>query len=77
MVVFPFSASAPALPGGGNRRAWARRTVAAASLSSQSDRVIAIAAQLDRLADAELMHGHPGAAELLAHRAAAMREAAQ
>lgn len=34
-----------------------------------------LAAMLDRLADLELQHGHTGAAELLAHRAAALREA--
>jgi len=32
------------------------------------------AAVLDRLADAELQHGHVAAAEQLAHRAAALRE---
>lgn len=32
------------------------------------------AAMLDRLADAELQHGHVQAAERLAHRAAEMRE---
>lgn len=35
------------------------------------------AAMLDRLADAELQHGHVAAAERLAWRAAALREAAQ
>lgn len=35
------------------------------------------AAMLDRLADAELQHGHHAAAEQLARRAAAMREVAQ
>ena len=35
----------------------------------------ALAQNLDRLADAELQHGHHGAAERLAHAAAAMREA--
>ena len=33
------------------------------------------AAMLDRLADAELQHGHHGVAERLAHAAAALREA--
>ena len=33
------------------------------------------AAMLDRLADAELQHGHCAAAEWLAHRAAELREA--
>ncbi len=35
------------------------------------------AAMLDRLADAELQHGHSAAAEWLAHRAAELREAAR
>ena len=35
------------------------------------------AAMLDRLADAELQHGHHGAAEHLARRAAELREARQ
>ena len=35
------------------------------------------AAMLDRLADAELQHGHHLAAERLANAAAAMREAVQ
>lgn len=34
-------------------------------------------AMLDRLADAELQHGHTVAAERLAHQAAEMREATQ
>ena len=37
----------------------------------------ALAAALDRLADAELQHGHHAAAEHLARQAAAMREAAR
>ena len=37
----------------------------------------ALAATLDRLADAELQHGHHAAAEHLARQAAAMREAAR
>jgi hypothetical protein len=35
------------------------------------------APELDRLADAELAHGHVARAEILAWRAAAMRESAQ
>ena len=35
------------------------------------------AAMLDRFADAELQHGHHGAAERLAHAAAEMREASR
>lgn len=35
------------------------------------------AAMLDRLADAELQHGHIAAAEVLAWRAATLREAGQ
>lgn len=34
-----------------------------------------LARRLDLLADAELQHGHVAAAELLAHRAAQLREA--
>jgi hypothetical protein len=41
------------------------------------DRGAALAATLDRLADAELQHGHHAAAEHLARQAAAMREAAR
>ena len=43
--------------------------------NNKLDRAISVAAQLDRMADVELAHGHPRTAELLAHRAAAMREA--
>lgn len=38
------------------------------------DQHVVRAAILDRLADAELQHGHIAAAEQLAHRAAALRE---
>lgn len=38
---------------------------------------VARAAMLDRLADAELQHGHHAAAERLAWRASALREAAR
>lgn len=61
----------------GTYPSWARRMTPGASSAGRSDRTIAIAAELDRLADIELAHGHPRAAELLAHRAAAMREAAR
>ena len=44
---------------------------------TQHDHRAARAAMLDRLADAELQHGHHLAAERLAHRAAELRAAAQ
>lgn len=53
------------------------RAVAAASPASRSDHAIITPALLDRLADFELALGHGKAAEHLARRAAAMREAAR
>lgn len=50
-----------------------RRRKAPPSVAQHSFRT-AHAAMLDRLADAELQHGHVQAAEHLAHRAAALRE---
>ncbi len=52
-----------------------RRRKAPPSVAQYNFRAIR-AAMLDRLADAELQHGHIQAAERLAHRAAEMREAA-
>jgi len=48
-----------------------------ASPTSYTVNPAARAAMLDRLADAELQHGHHAAAEHLARQAAAMREAAR
>ncbi len=48
-----------------------------APAATHPDPRAARAAMLDRLADAELQQGHIAAAEVLAWRAAALREAAQ
>ena len=58
----------------GTRPPWAHRTMAQPSLLGRSDRFIAIAAELDRMADVELAHGHPRAAEHLTRKAQALRE---
>jgi len=54
-----------------------RRHHAAPTPASAINFRAARAALLDRLADAELQHGHHGAAEHLARQAADMREAAR
>lgn len=61
----------------GVRPPRAFRAMAMTSANSQSDHAIITPALLDRLADFELQLGHAKAAERLAHRAAAMREAAR
>ena len=59
----------------GIRPPRASRAAAAPSLLGRSDCAIITPALLDRLADFELQLGHGKAAEHLARRAAAMREA--
>jgi hypothetical protein len=58
-----------------SRKTRFRKSVDA--LAYERQQRITRARMLDRLADAELQHGHVGAAERLAHRAAEMREVAQ
>jgi hypothetical protein len=58
-----------------NRKPKPRKSVDA--LAYERQQRITRARMLDRLADAELQHGHVGAAERLAHRAAEIREVAQ
>lgn len=44
------------------------------SLPSDPENALALACRIDRAADAELQHGHTIAAELLAQKAAELRE---